>query len=275
MAVSLSQFHSPLSPSAWDIDTNPIIHVVQVIAFYSSTIFADAGASNIGALLASFGFGMVNFLFAWPAIWTIDTFGRRGLALFTFPNMFWSLLAAGMCFYIPGDGSARIGAIALFIYIFDAFYSPGAGPIPFTYSAEAFPLSHREVGMSFAVATNNFWASVITFAFPRMLKAMTTQGCFGFYSGLNLLALLMVFLWMPETKQRSLEQLDYIFSTPMRTHMKFQATMVLPWWFKRHVLFKKGEKEPNLYPDLDQYGHYDTVVESSKLSDSHAHLEKA
>ena len=218
---------------------------------------------------------MVNFLFAWPAIWTIDTFGRRGLALFTFPNMFWSLLAAGMCFYIPGDGSARIGAIALFIYIFDAFYSPGAGPIPFTYSAEAFPLSHREVGMSFAVATNNFWASVITFAFPRMLKAMSTQGAFGFYSGLNLLVLLMVFLWMPETKQRSLEQLDYIFSTSMRTHMNFQATEVLPWWFRRYILFKKGEKVPKLYPDLDNYVLHESVGESSKLNGSHSHLEKA
>lgn len=70
--------------------------VVNIIAFYSSTIFAEAGASNITALLASFGFGLVNFVFAWPAVWTIDTFGRRTLLLFTFPNMFWTLLAAGM-----------------------------------------------------------------------------------------------------------------------------------------------------------------------------------
>lgn len=53
------------------------IYAVNIIAFYSSSIFAKAGASNIEALLASFGFGFVNFLFAWPAVWTIDTFGRR------------------------------------------------------------------------------------------------------------------------------------------------------------------------------------------------------
>ncbi|CAL5870583.1 uncharacterized protein PFLUO_LOCUS4822 [Penicillium psychrofluorescens] len=164
--------------------------------------------------------------------------------------MFWSLLATGMCFFIPGNGSARIGAIALFIYIFCAFYSPGAGPIPFTYSAEVFPLSHREVGMAFAVATNNFWAGVITFAFPIMLKEMTPSGCFGFYAGMNLLCLVMIFLWLPETKQRSLEQLDYIFSTSTRTHMKFQVGKVLPWWFRRNVLWRRGEKSPDLYPDL-------------------------
>jgi MFS family permease len=81
-------------------------------------------------LLASFGFGLVNFLFAWPAVWTIDTFGRRGLLLFTFPNMFWTLLAAGMCYYIPKDSDAHLGLIAFFVYLFCAFCEyvhPGTG----------------------------------------------------------------------------------------------------------------------------------------------------
>ena len=77
---------------------------------------------------------MVNFVFSWPAIWTIDTFGRRTLLLFTFPNMAWSLLAAGFSFYIPSDSTAHLALIAMFIYIFGAFYSPGEGPVPFTVS---------------------------------------------------------------------------------------------------------------------------------------------
>lgn len=122
---------------------------INIIAFYSSTVFVEAGASNLNALLASWGFGLVNFVFAWPAIWTIDTFGRRSLLLFTFPQMAWSLLAAGMCFFIggqfnPNPPKAHLGLVALFIFIFAAFYSPGEGPVPFTYSAEVFPLSHRE-----------------------------------------------------------------------------------------------------------------------------------
>ena len=190
-----------------------------------------------------------SFVFAWPAIWTIDTFGRRGLLLFTFPNMFWTLLAAGMCFFIPytGGSNSQLGAVAFFIYMFDAFYSPGEGPVPFTYSAEVFPLSHREIGMSWAVATNNFWASVLSLTFPRMVLAMTIQGAFGFYAALNIVAFIMIFLWLPETKQRTLEELDYVFAVPTRTHMRFQLTQVLPWWFKRWVLFRKGAVCPELY----------------------------
>lgn len=220
---------------------------INIIAFYSSTIFKESGASEKTALIASFGFGLVGFLFAFPAIWTIDTFGRRGLLLATFPNMFWTLLAAGMCYYIPKDSSAHLGLIALFLYLFGAFYGPGEGPVPFTYSAEVFPLSHREVGMSWAVATNNFWASVLSLTLPRMLKAFMPQGVFGFYAGLNIVALVMIFLWLPETKQRTLEELDYIFAVPTRTHMRYQVGQNLPWWFKTYIMRKKGLPKPALY----------------------------
>jgi sugar porter (SP) family MFS transporter len=220
---------------------------INIIAFYSSTIFKEGGASEKTALIASFGFGLVNFLFAFPAVWTIDTFGRRGLLLATFPNMFWTLLAAGMCYYIPKDSSAHLGLIAFFIYLFGAFYSPGEGPVPFTYSAEVFPLSHREVGMSWAVATNNFWAAVLSLTLPRMLKAFMPQGVFGFYAGLNIIALVMIFLWLPETKQRTLEELDYIFAVPTRTHMRYQVGQNLPWWFKTYIMRQKGLQKPILY----------------------------
>lgn len=115
--------------------------------------------------------------------------------------MAWTLLAAGFCFYVPGNGGAHLGTIALFIFLFAAFYSPGEGPVPFTYSAEVFPLSHRgmfisfseeekenmvnliiEVGMSWAVATCLGWAAVLSITFPRMLWAMTPTGAFGFYA---------------------------------------------------------------------------------------------
>ncbi|GAM88199.1 hypothetical protein ANO11243_062300 [Dothideomycetidae sp. 11243] len=220
---------------------------INIIAFYSSTIFADAGASVTGALLASWGFGAINFLFAWPAVWTIDTFGRRGLLLFTFPNMCWTLLAAGLCFLIPSSSKAHLGLVALFVYMFDAFYSPGEGPVPFTYSAEVFPVSHREVGMSWAVATNNFWATVVSLTFPRQLHAFGSTGAFGFYAAMNALAFVMIFLWLPETKQRSLEELDYVFAVPTRRHMRYQVSEVLPYWLQTTVLRRKGLESPQLY----------------------------
>lgn len=80
-----------------------------------------------------------------------------------------------------------------------------------------------------------------------MLAAFTPTGVFGFYAGLNVTALVMIFLWLPETKQRTLEELDYVFGVPTRTHMRFQAGKQLPWWFRRWVFMRKGEVEPRLY----------------------------
>lgn len=98
---------------------------INAIAFYSSTIFSEAGYSTRACLLASLGYGLVTFVFAFPAIWTMDTFGRRNLLLFTFPNMAWCLLGAGCCFLIPAESSARVPLIAFFIYLFGVFYGPG------------------------------------------------------------------------------------------------------------------------------------------------------
>jgi MFS family permease len=121
-----------------------------------------------------------SFVFAFPALFTIDTFGRRTLLLFTFPQMAWTLLAAGLCFLLP-EGKARLGTVAAFIFLFAAFYSPGEGPVPFTYSAEVFPLAQREIGMGFSVAVCLGWAFVLSLTFPRMLEVMGPTGAFGFY----------------------------------------------------------------------------------------------
>ncbi|KAK4574529.1 hypothetical protein LTR86_001370 [Recurvomyces mirabilis] len=220
---------------------------INIIAFYSSSVFQQAGATVLHSLLASFGFGLVNFVFAFPAVWTIDTFGRRALLLFTFPNMAWTLLAAGLCFLIPKDSSAHLACVALFIYMFAAFYSPGEGPVPFTYSAEVFPLSHREVGMAWAVATCLFWASVLSITWPRMVAAMTPTGAFGFYCALNLIAFTMIFFWVPETKQRTLEELDYVFAVPTSKHMKYHMTKSAPFFFKRYIAMNKNATLEPLY----------------------------
>lgn len=136
--------------------------------------------------------------------------------------------------------------------------------MPFTYSAEVFPLSHREVGMSWAVATCLFWAAVLSITFPRMVATMTVTGAFGFYAGLNICALCMIFLFMPETKQRTLvrvslfelfsqtltivqEELDYIFAIPTRRFMAHQVGRVLPWWIKTYILGRKIGPCPALW----------------------------
>jgi len=104
---------------------------VNVIAYYSSSIFEESGFSTLSALGASMGFGVINFLFALPAVYTIDTFGRRNLLLTTFPLMSIFLLFTGFSFWITNE-KAKVGCIALGIYLFGIVYSPGEGPVPFT-----------------------------------------------------------------------------------------------------------------------------------------------
>lgn len=219
---------------------------INIIAFYSTTIFKESGSSEFQALLSSFGFGLVNWLFAFPAFWTIDTFGRRSLLLFTFPQMMWTLLTAGLC-TLMDMGTARTALVALFVFLFAAFYSPGEGPVPFTYSAEVFPLSHREVGMGFAVATCLFWASVLGITFPFLLDSLGTVGAFGLYAGFNLVAFIAIFLFVPETKQKTLEELDYVFAVKTSKFMKYQCTKALPWFFKYWVFWQRNAKLEPLY----------------------------
>jgi sugar porter (SP) family MFS transporter len=140
--------------SAWIVISQQFSGI-NIMSFYSSTIFANAGYGTLETLLASLGFGLVMFVFAFPALVTIDKFGRRTMLLSTFPFMALALLAAGLSFLMDDSNKARVPLIATFIYIFTALYGPGIGPMPSIYFSEAYPLSHREAGSSITICVNN------------------------------------------------------------------------------------------------------------------------
>lgn len=84
---------------------------------------------------------------------------------------------------------------------------------------------------------------------------------------MNLIALFLIFCFLPETKQRSLEELDYVFGVPTRTHAKYQLFTVFPWWFKRWVLFRKNTPPcPNLYKFEDEAQWTDSDHEAKGVS---------
>lgn len=105
--------------------------------------------------------------------------------------------------------------------------------------------------MGWAVATCLFWAAVLSISFPAILANFGEVGAFGFYAGLNVVAFFMIFLFVPETKQRTLEELDGIFGVPSGKFIQYQTTKALPWWFKRWVLFRKGTTLEPLY-EIDE-----------------------
>ncbi|GAA6016986.1 hypothetical protein JCM11491_006120 [Sporobolomyces phaffii] len=220
---------------------------INVIAYYSSTVFREAGFSEVSALGATLGFGALNWVAAAPAVWTIDTFGRRTLLLVTFPLMAIFLLITGFGFFIPSDrGDARIAVVALGIYLHCIAYSPGEGPVPFTYSAEAFPLYVRDVGMSFATATTWTFNFILALTFPRLLGAFTPQGAFSWYAGWNVIGTILVWLFMPETKALTLEELDQVFSVPTKKHAAYHIRQ-LPYNFRRYILRQNVGPKEELY----------------------------
>ncbi|OQO13302.1 hypothetical protein B0A48_01530 [Cryoendolithus antarcticus] len=203
---------------------------INVIAYYSTQIFMDAGFERPEALLVSLGTRVVNFLFAIPAIYTIDTLGRRNLLLTTFPMMAVCPFWCGFSFLAPdranGDPTqTKLGSIAAAIFVFMAAYSPGMGPVPFTYSAEAFPL----------------YILFLSLTWPALVAAFSPTGAFAWYGAWNLFGWVFAYFLLPETKNLTLEELDTVFSVGNRQHAKYYTDSV-PWYWTKYV--KRGDVEP-------------------------------
>jgi len=209
---------------------------VNVIAYYSSQIFIDAGSTEQTALLFSLGTGIINWLFAIPGMVTIDSKGRRWLLLTTFPYMALCLFFTGFSFLIPNE-QALLGCVATGIYLFMVGYSPGMGPVPFTYSAEVYPLSVRDVGMSFATATCWGFNFILALTWPALVAAFSSTGAFCWYAGWNLFGLVFTWFCMPETKERPLEELDAVFNIRTRDHARY--------YFERFPGIKLGALSKN------------------------------
>ncbi|RHZ50987.1 uncharacterized protein CDV56_103801 [Aspergillus thermomutatus] len=193
--------------------------------YYSSSMFREAGFDTRMALVTSLGCGITNWIFALPAVYTIDTFGRRNLLLTTFPLMCLFLLFTGFSFYIP-DQTPRTACVATGIYLFMIVYSPGEGPVPFTYSAEAFPLYIRDIGMSFATATTWGFNFIVSLTWPSLNKSFTPTGAFGWYAAWNFFGWIFCYFCLPETKALSLEELDQVFSVPTTKHINHYCAML-------------------------------------------------
>jgi len=238
---------------------------VNVIAYYSSQIFLDADLSEMSALGASMGWGVINFLFAIPAVYTIDTFGRRNLLLTTFPLISLCLFFTGFSFWIPADSTARVACVALGLYLFGMVYSPGEGPVPFTYSAEAYPLYIRAQGMSLATATTWFFNFILAVTWPSLLKAFKPQGAFAWHAVWNMLGFTGVLFLVPETKGKTLEELDQVFSVRSRDHAAYGGRQFI--YFFRKYLFGRNVEKATLY-EPDQVEHHPTSFTSEKESDA-------
>ncbi len=80
----------------------------------------------------------------------------------------------------------------------------------------------------------------------------------------------MIFLWMPETKQRTLEELDYVFAVPTSVFIKYNTTKVVPWWFRHYILWQHDATLEPLYR-FDMQDDHSSTGTPSIVVDDHDH----
>jgi MFS family permease len=210
---------------------------VNTIAFLGTIVWPRAEPSSDQAendsdrttAIIGLAFGAANYLFGLPAYWSSDRLGRSVMLLLGLPNMAWSILVSALLFKIP-EASIQIPMVSIFAIIFVAFYAPTAGTSPFSIAAEVFPLVSREAGMAVSVAVNLLGAGVLVLVFPLVQDSIGPTASISIFAGLNMVAFVLVYLFVPETRMRTLEELQYTFDLPTGWHVAYRVGYI-----RRHV----------------------------------------
>jgi sugar porter (SP) family MFS transporter len=201
---------------------------VNTVVYYAPAIFRAAGlGSDTASIAATAGLGVVNVVMTVVAIWLLDRVGRRPLLLWSVAGMTVALflLGAGFAFRADqaGAGGAlgRITAISLMLYM--AFFAIGLGPVFWLLIAEIYPLRMRAVAMSAATVAN--WAAnyLVAATFLTMAGFLGRAGVFWFYAFMGLITFSFVRRLVPETKGKTLEEVQDIFAARRAGRLKKAA----------------------------------------------------
>src|SRR5579875_88174 len=182
---------------------------INTVIYYAPTIFQFAGfASASAAILATAGVGLINVLLTIVALRLLDRAGRRPLLLWGLVGMIASLGLLGFAFLSPSLSSALawIAVVSLAIYV--ACFAIGLGPVFWLMIAEIYPLRVR--GRAMAVATVANWGAnlVVALTFLSLLHSLGRAWTFWLYAIIGVLAWIFVYRLVPETKGRTLEELE-------------------------------------------------------------------
>ena len=181
---------------------------INTVIYFAPQIFQAAGLSSASvSILATAGVGAVNVALTLVSIWLIDRAGRRPLLLWSLGGMAATLLvlAAGFAFGTSG-ASAWITVLSVAAYV--AFFAVGLGPVFWLLIAEIFPLAVRGRAMSLATISNWGFNLVVTITFLSLIDLFGRTGTFLLYAVLTLMALVFTAVLVPETKGRSLEEIE-------------------------------------------------------------------
>lgn len=186
---------------------------INVVLYYAPEIFRNMGSGTDTSLLQTIIVGLINISFTIVAIFTVDKFGRKPLQIIGALGMAFGMAWLGLSFYLT-DGSPGMGAlIAMLVYT--AAFALSWGPVVWVLLSEIFPNSIRGA-MSIAVAAQWIANLLVSWTFPMMndSTSLTEQFHHGFaywvYGVMSLLAALFMWKFVPETKGRTLEDMQHL-----------------------------------------------------------------
>lgn len=179
---------------------------INAIIYYAPRIFEMTGLGKQSALLSSVGIGAVNFLFTLIALNFIDRFGRRTLMLIGSCGLIATLALVSRAFYL-NDFSGFTVTVLLLVYI--AFFAFSQGAVIWVFISEIFPNQVRAKGQTLGSLTHWVMAAIVAFAFPMLTEKLGGGNTFLFFCVMMVLQLIFVWKLMPETKGKSLEQLEH------------------------------------------------------------------
>jgi SP family xylose:H+ symportor-like MFS transporter len=184
---------------------------INVFLYFAPEIFKSiSGAESSAALWQTIVVGAVNMLFTVVAIWTVDRWGRKPLMILGFSGMAASLLFLGLAAYLQRTDTWVL--VCMLAYI--ASFALSVGPVTWVILSEIFPTRIR--GRAMAIATVCLWTAnlAVSQTFPMLDKnqwlVATFRHAFPFwlYGAFSLVAIVFVIGWVPETKGRTLEEIE-------------------------------------------------------------------
>lgn len=182
---------------------------INTVLFYGSVIWERqlSGTSHSSAIGANVTIGFINFLATIVALWLIDRLGRKPLLMFSSGCMAVCQLLLGVAFAMTSPPAWLVlGCMLLCV----AAFAVGLGPAIWVLMAELFPTRVR--GRAMSVANTALWIAsfVLTATFLSLAHAITITGAFCVYSGMCVLTLVLVWRFTPETKGKSLEEIEQL-----------------------------------------------------------------
>jgi sugar porter (SP) family MFS transporter len=186
---------------------------INAVLYYLPTIFAQAGDGLASAFGQSVLVGMVNVGMTLVAIRLIDRIGRRPLLIAGVAGMALALLAISWAFHAAATptGAAtpvNANAVLLSIMVFVACFAMSLGPVMWVLLSEIFPNEQRAEAIALVGFWNSLVSASVTFVFPWELATLGPAGTFLVYGLLAVAGLLFLLVFAPETKGRTLEQLE-------------------------------------------------------------------